>query len=241
MSIKVKYNFFFIWSILFLIIVLIGFIPSFLLRPLFKDTSIPIYLTIHGVIMIAWFIGYFHQNLLIARGKVVNHMKNGIFWFVLAIIMLLTNFNVVIEISSEVIEVKKSYSEKIRTFENSGMLAIGNLYLTLCSSIFILIGYLKRKQTDIHKRALFIACIYLLVPAFDRFMRPFSLEDISPALNFLVLMHLVPLSLIIYDIKKYRKPKIISIGGLIFLALSIPIISLIIKYDFHKDLIKFLG
>ena len=102
--VKLKADFFFVWSVLFLLIVIIGFIPSFILRPLFTDRGIPFYLTFHGIVMIVWFVGVFFQSLLIAQERTLDHMKYGRYWFVLAMFLLLTNTQVMISISNEVMQ-----------------------------------------------------------------------------------------------------------------------------------------
>ena len=86
-----------------MLITIIGFIPTFLFRPLFRETSLPLFLIVHGVIMLMWFSGYFSQNLLIAKRKLVDHKRFGIYWFLLAILMTVANLNVVLNISSEVV------------------------------------------------------------------------------------------------------------------------------------------
>ncbi|MEJ2005149.1 MAG: hypothetical protein P8X57_09340 [Cyclobacteriaceae bacterium] len=238
---RLNYSFYFLWSIAFLVIVIIGFVPSFIFRPFFRETSIPLYLTIHGVFMIAWFAGYFHQNYLIARGSILNHRAYGMYWFILAAVMMIANINVLISISAEVLEAQTTYYGEIRTYENTGGLAIGNLYLSFCSALFIGLAYFKRKNIKIHKRALFGACVFLLAPAFDRFMRPFHLDEINPALNFLILLYMIPISLLIYDFKKYRKPHLVSISILAALLLIIPIITILINNELHIALINYLG
>ncbi|MCS5491010.1 hypothetical protein [Algoriphagus limi] len=238
---KSRFNFFFIWSSLFLLITIIGFIPSFLLRPLFKETGIPSYFILHGALMLLWFLGFFHQNFLIAKGKLINHKKNGIGWFILAFLVALANFNVLIRMSGEVIDGKESYYGVVRTVKNTGRLILGNLYLNLSSAILILIGYIKRKNPNVHKRALFGACVFLLAPALDRFMRPFNLEEFHPALNFIIFLFLIPISLIIYDLIRYRRLYLISIIILLILIFIIPLITLGIEYQLDRSIIEFLG
>ena len=104
-----------------------------------------------------------------------------------------------------------------------------------------LVSYFKRHVSKVHKRALFGACVFLVAPAFDRFMRPFNLEEVHPILNFLILLHLIPISLIVHDLMKSRKVYVISAIALILLVLGLPVITFGIKHGFDGLLVEFLG
>jgi len=238
---KINFSYFFIWSIIFLVVTIIGFIPSFIFRPVFKDSGLPIYLIVHGIFMMLWFIGFFYQNLLIAKGQLINHKKLGIFWFVLAILVIIGNLNVVISLSHEVLMGENSYYDVKRTFKNTGNLVVGNLYFTVISGILILIAFIKRDTPKTHKRALFGACLFLFLPAFDRFMRYFNLEDLSPLLNFLMLSYIFPISLIVYDIVKFRKVFWITVVFSVCYFCAIPLIMFLFRNNLHKTIIEFLG
>lgn len=216
---RVSYSFFFYWSIGFLLITIIGFIPTFLLRPWFRETTLPAYLIIHGIIMLLWFGGYFYQNLLVARGQLASHMKFGIWWFLLAIPMVMGNFNVVLEIANEIVTGEPTYFEAIRTYENSGGFVIGNLFISIFSTLFIVIAYLKRRKPNAHKRAIFGAGFLLLTPAFDRFVRPFGLPEIFQFLG----SYIIPVTLVIYDLVRRKKihPMTVLILAIAFLMLPV--------------------
>lgn len=233
-----KFSFFFNWSIFFLLIMIIGFIPTFLLRPLFRESTLPLYLIIHGILMLLWFSGYFSQNLLIAQRKIINHQKWGLYWFILAILMTLGNLNVVLNLSSEIVSGELTYFKKVRTYENSGGFVIGNLYLSISSAILILLAYFKRFKPKAHKRALFGASFLLLTPAFDRFIRPFGLPEIFQYVG----SYFIPLALLGYDLFRTRKvhPMTTLILALTFLTLPL-LTALINNKMLVKDIINFLG
>ncbi|MFH4968441.1 hypothetical protein V8G61_09580 [Gaetbulibacter sp. M240] len=235
---KIKFTFFFSWSIAFLLITIIGFIPTFLMRPLFRESSLPIYLIVHGILMLIWFSGYFIQNLLVAKGKLLDHRNFGIFWFLLAILMALGNLNVVLNIANEVATGEPTYFGKVRTYENSGGLVIGNLYITVFSSMFILLAYLKRLKPKAHKRAIFGASFLLLTPAFDRFIRPFGLPEIFQYVGSFI----IPISLVVYEILRNRKIHPMTVLVLAVTALMIPVLMSIMNNDLYiKNIIEFLG
>ncbi|WP_228853453.1 hypothetical protein [Aegicerativicinus sediminis] len=152
----------------------------------------------------------------------------------------MANLNVILEISSETMNGEKSYYDVIRTFENTGGLVVGNLYLTLSGLAFLAIGYYKRNKPYVHKRAMFGVSGLLLNPAFDRFIDPLGLQDIHPLLKFTVI-YLFPISLIIYDIVKRKKPYKISVVILIVFLLTLPIIFSLLNAGWGEKLIRFFG
>lgn len=235
---KLRFTFFFNWSIAFLLITIIGFIPSFLLRPMFRETELPTYLILHGIVMLIWFSGYFFQNLLVAQRKVANHRKFGIYWFLLAIVMAFANYYVVMSITKEILSSSPTYYESIRTVENSGGLVVGNLFITIFSSIFILLAYLKRNKPNAHKRAIFGASFLLLTPAFDRFVRPFGLPEIFQFLG----SWIIPFSLLGYEI--FRRKKVHPMTWLIMAItlLMVPALLAILNNDsIINGLVEFIG
>ena len=222
-----KASFFYTWSILFLFITVIGFLPTFILRPLFRETSLPSYLIIHGIFMLFWFAIYFVQNLWVKQNKLLNHKKFGMYWFLLAVFMVISNFNVVVHLSNEIVSGQMTYFGKIRTYENSGGFIIGNLYITIFSSLFLLLAFLKRNKPEAHRRAIFGASFILLTPAFDRFIRPFGLPEIFQYVGSFV----IPISLLIYDLKIRKKIHPMTWGVMAMTFLMIPVLMSIMNNE----------
>lgn len=234
---RTRITFFFVWSIAFLIITLVGFIPTFLARPLFRETSLPLYLIVHGIIMLLWFSGYFFQNLLVARGQIVNHRKFGMYWFALTILMAIANLFVVSKISTELATGTPTYFGEIRTVANSGGLIIGNLFITIFSSILILFAYLRRFKPKVHKRAIFGASFFLLTPAFDRFIRPFGLPEIFQFVGSFI----IPISLVAYEVIRYKKIHSMTWVIVAITLLMIPTLMTILNNEsLLKSIIDFL-
>src|SRR5262245_49271621 len=61
-----------------LVVVLVGFSPSFYLRSFFPVPPIPAYLYVHGVIVTCWFLLLVAQTTLVATGNTAVHRKLGI-------------------------------------------------------------------------------------------------------------------------------------------------------------------
>ena len=71
--------FFFVYTIILLAIVFIGFAPSLFLRVAFDTPSIPVYLHLHGMILTGWFIWLVAQAWLIRVRNPALHRKLGYF------------------------------------------------------------------------------------------------------------------------------------------------------------------
>ncbi len=235
-----KDSYFLVISAILLGVTIIGFIPSFLLRPYFKETGLPVYFVIHGILLFAWFTAYFHQNLLIFKGKVLNHQRNGRYWFILAILMMSANFYILYAVSRETMEGTTTYWEGVRTPKSAGLLVLGTGYLVLTSTVFLIIAYLKRYRIQVHKRAILGASVILLGPAFDRFLRPFSLDEIHPILPF-TLINLFPISLIVYDLVKRKRLHWVTILLTLMMLLTLPFVFGLSSAGAGEAIVKFLG
>lgn len=77
-------RFFFLFSVALLVIVFVGFAPSFYLRPLVAPTipgmpaAPPLYVHIHGALMTTWYVLFVLQTGLVARGRRDWHRSLGI-------------------------------------------------------------------------------------------------------------------------------------------------------------------
>ncbi|WP_228853454.1 hypothetical protein [Aegicerativicinus sediminis] len=72
-------SYFLITAWMFLIVVIIGFSKGFFFRPIYKETSIPSYLVIHGALMVIWYVAYVYQSHLVYKGNIINHRRFGTF------------------------------------------------------------------------------------------------------------------------------------------------------------------
>lgn len=152
--------------------------------------------------------------------------------------MSLGNLNVVLNIADEIINGEMTYYGVERTYENSGSLVIGNLFITIFSSIFIILAYLKRLKPNAHKRAIFGASFLLLTPAFDRFIRPFGLPEIFQFVGSFI----IPISLLAYEIIRNRKVHPMTVLILIVTLLMLPVLMTIINNSSYiEKIVDFLA
>ncbi len=84
-------RFFIALSAMMLLIVLVGFSPTFFLHRLFGEAPLPTYLHVHGVILTAWFCLAFAQTCLIATGRMAAHRRIGVASVFVAIAVVAIN------------------------------------------------------------------------------------------------------------------------------------------------------
>ncbi|MFH4967304.1 hypothetical protein V8G61_03780 [Gaetbulibacter sp. M240] len=226
-----KKSFFFITSILMTIIVLIGFSPSFLLRPLFTYEELPIAYIIHGTINLIWFVGLIYQTYMIAKGKIINHRKMGYKIFGWVILMLLSNLYIIY------LTAIRYHAGELSLQAASGV-TVGNMIGLLFSIIIISLAFTYRNKTKVHKRLIFIFSIGLLGFATDRIGRniiPLTDQTIINGLVMSVIIrNLFYIGLIIYDIKKLKKPHYLTIIGILLPFINLAIIFLLLQNGFGE-------
>ncbi|MEO1652936.1 MAG: hypothetical protein AAFU64_05285, partial [Bacteroidota bacterium] len=73
-----------------LLSVLIGFAPSFYLRPFNYPEGLPIYLIVHGVSSTAWFLVILLQAYWVSKGQLISHRRFGYYFMLLAPLLALS-------------------------------------------------------------------------------------------------------------------------------------------------------
>jgi uncharacterized membrane protein YozB (DUF420 family) len=79
-----------------ILVVFVGFLRSYYLRPLFRDTSLGLLLHFHGAIMTLWFLLFIVQVSLVAKGRVRLHQRLGIAGAILAATLCVLAFLITI-------------------------------------------------------------------------------------------------------------------------------------------------
>ncbi|WP_291788042.1 hypothetical protein, partial [Cecembia sp.] len=96
-------RFYLIITILLLLFVLIGFSRTFYLRPFFEQPErwqldqLPLVYVIHGIVLTAWFMLLVLQSALINLRKVSIHRKLGFAMAFLAVLVVFTGVQVVLD------------------------------------------------------------------------------------------------------------------------------------------------
>ena len=91
-------RFFFVWAIVFLAVVGLGFGPTFFARPLSEATdyatggrTLPLHLLLHGVALTLWFVLFMVQTGLAAAGRIAWHRRLGIAGVFVALAVVATS------------------------------------------------------------------------------------------------------------------------------------------------------
>src|SRR5688500_12716752 len=83
---------FFLWiAILFPLIALVGFAPTYYLKPLFNSPPIPRLLVhVHGIVMAAWIALFIAQVYLIRSTRIRVHQRLGLLAIFLAVVIFIS-------------------------------------------------------------------------------------------------------------------------------------------------------
>ena len=207
-----KSNFFFIWASITLLLVILGFGPTFFLRPVFDpidyatgSPELPIHLIIHGITMTAWFAIFAIQTYLIRIRDVSLHRKLGVAGVIVGLMAVISGFIVLIE-----------FIDRNPNVEAVTNINVGNTMNFIVFVGMIIVGMIYRKTPEIHKRVMLFAGVVNIGPALasNRLLGE-SLHIFIPDAIPLTMMFktLVVLSLFIYDFRRDNKVHTTSIVG----------------------------
>jgi len=228
-----KDNYFFVVNVILLIIVLIGFSPTFYLRPLSSQEPLPFYLIIHGISCTAWFIVIVIQSYLVRKGRIVQHKVYGKYFGLIAPILVLLGYAVLVySIGNYHMQFPPITSgvEIGGERQFTALIIVGDAIQLIVYLIFVYLGYRYRSNGNFHKRAMLIASILICQQALVRLGK---FEHImigenpgaSGGIYAMIVPLIILLSLLVYDTIKFEKPKRISVIGLVsyiaFVATSI--------------------
>lgn len=158
-----------------IVIVAVGFAPTFYLRALGTDALppglrvLPLYLHVHGAALTLWFLLYFVQTLLVAVGRRDLHRSLGVAGvFVGAAVIVTTLIALQHALSGPV----RPPLPPVEFFVNvSGVVEVA---VRLACAIHF------RRQPDVHKRLMYLATVPLLGAAVSRIPGAFPFVPVLP-------------------------------------------------------------
>lgn len=153
-------RFFLIVSALMLAIVLIGFAPSFYLRPYIlppevfvrHGPTLPWYLILHGVVFTGWYVVACLQPVLVATNRTDLHRRLGLAGVFLAGAVVVVGLFT--QLASGIVGT-----------------AVANLWSLVTLAVCVALGFTFRRRPGVHKRLMLFASIAIIAPALDRFSR----------------------------------------------------------------------
>ncbi|HVQ55523.1 MAG TPA: hypothetical protein VMS29_02100 [Pyrinomonadaceae bacterium] len=205
------HRFFFAVAVLFPLTVLIGFGPTFYLKPLFNTPPIArATIVIHGLLMTMWVLLFETQVYLIASKRIRVHQRLGIFGAVLAPLIFVTGILTAVGAAKY-----GSVSAPPQIPPLEFMIVPFADMFTFAILFGAAIYY--RKNAPAHKRLILLTVINFLPPAIARF--PGGLTDSFGPLWFFGVPTVLTLALVIGDTwrnKKLNKPFLFGAVFMIF-------------------------
>ena len=168
-------RFFVAMAILLLVAVAIGFAPTFYLKAFFETPDLPWYLHVHGATLTAWFVLFVTQTALIAANRTALHRRLGVLMGVIAGFVILTTLLLILGANAST-EVRGIVRPNPIEF-----VVLGDLGLLISFVILVGVGVFSRHRPALHKRAMLLATVALVVPALTRAARFPVFGEAGPA------------------------------------------------------------
>lgn len=206
--------FFTVASVLMLLIVLIGFAPSYFLRGAIFAPMPSLLVRLHGAVFSSWIFLFVIQTGLVSSGNVRLHRKLGVLGAVIASLMI------VLGVLAPFGTLRRG--AVLPPIFTPASFLWGNVFGILIFGAYVAFALWKRNNRKVHKRVLFIANTMLMEPALGRI--PYV--EAHPALIGMVPLGMI-LALFVFDLFTWRRPLAVTIiGGFIFVA-SDPVVDAI--------------
>jgi hypothetical protein len=199
-----------------LVIVLLGFSPSFYLRSAFHHiTQLPALLYVHGVVLTGWFLLTVVQGWLIRARRLRLHRQLGYiaagYAAIVIVLGMLANLRLIPEIDSP--------------SDGDNIVVWGNFFTLMMFAAFVALAVVFRKKPDAHKRLILLASISIVGPALARLPRwPFFGGQSEHGRDFAIAGLLILFaSLITYDVLARKRPHPASWIGMVSILTSLAV------------------
>jgi hypothetical protein len=200
-------------AVFFIAIALTGFIPDSLTKIVAVETGqrppFPLVLHLHSILMGSFLLLLLAQTTLAAHGRLEYHRRLGVAAVVLAPALVIVGFLLVPTIYHQIwagaqaapAEVQAGMQARLRSFDNIMLLQIR---IGILFSLFILIALSVRKSNSgLHKRMMFLAIAPALPAAFDRITwLPHTLPASPLSPDLYILLAVAPM--FIWDLARTR-------------------------------------
>lgn len=196
--------FFTAMSVLMLLIVLIGFAPSYFLQGAVFARLPSLLVHLHGAVFSTWIFLFVIQSSLVSTGNIRLHRKLGVLGAVIAGLM------VVLGVLAPFGTLRRA--AVLPPIFTPATFLIGNVLGILIFGAFVAVAIWQRHNSKVHKRIMFIANVMLMPPALGRI--PYMATH--PYLIGMIPLSMI-LALFVFDLFTWRRPLAVTvIGGLIF-------------------------
>lgn len=147
-----------------LLFVVVGFSPTFFLRPAFTDRPLPLYLYVHGSVLTLWFsLGFVQSALVVARRTSLHRRLGVVGGLTAAALVPLSGFVAVQAIPR--------YMAAGVTPAEIQFIVIGDLISLVVFSGLVTAALVWRHHREWHRRLMVVASIMIIGPAIARLER----------------------------------------------------------------------
>ncbi len=174
-------------SAVLIVLVFLGFAPTYYLRPVIAG-PIPAYLHVHGAAMTAWFLLLLVQAALIATRRRAVHRRLGIAGaFIAAVIVVLNPLVVVWSVPHLMVENNST--------ELTALIVVADLLLVGIFAVLVGLAIRWRRYPETHSRMLVLASLAVSGPALGRL----SLNLAGTPLPGVIALMVLPLLVVVHD------------------------------------------
>ena len=235
-------SFFFYLSLALLVVVALGFGPSYYLAPVLGvperfDGGFPSYILVHGIVYTAWFVLLPLQALLVARGNTNLHRKLCTAGIVVALAVVITGAVTTVQVIPQL----ETYG--IPLDEAQGLFVGNSLVLAAFAGLFVAAIW-KRNNPAVHKRLMVLASCAAIAPALTTnrmlgsTLQSILPDQISPFGFFLLL---VVVSMTARDLVQERTIASGTRIGIALVVLGVTINLLLLNTGFGVDYTRWLA
>ena len=207
---KLRRKFYVALSILMLLLIFVGFWPSYY-GPLMRGAvDAPLLLHVHGIIYIAWMALFIAQVTLAARGEIRTHRALGSIGFGYGAFVWV--IGVVVSFYASAYNVT---SGEWTVDQGAAFLPIPLGDMVLFGS-FLLAAYVYRSQPEVHKRLMIMATFAIL------FAAAFRLQNAGVPRSWAIVVWYVPLAMaMIYDLVQRGRVHAVYLIGAVVTAIGL--------------------
>lgn len=233
-------GFFQAMAVLLLALTVIGFTPTFFLRPLFTAEPLPARFYFHGFFTTCWILVFLVQAFLISSGNVVWHRRNGVLAVAIGGGLVVSGLAILFFLAA-------GYPDNGWELGNASSVIWGNIASLVTFCIFVGTGVALRARPQTHKRMMLFATLSIMGPPltrighFDAFRisDAFVVNDAIYGLGGVLLLYAVVL---IHDLRVLGRPHA-TILWAVPLQFGLIVIAglMVARTDFGQGLVLLLG
>lgn len=202
-------SFFLAIAIVFPLIVLIGFGPTYYLKPLFPSPPIPrAVIHLHGLLMTAWVVLFILQVFLIRTTKIKVHQRLGLLSIILGLAIIPTG------LVTAVLAAKYGAVSTPPGADRLEFMIVPFFDMIVFPALFGAALYYRRNAAN-HKRLMLLTVINFIPAALARF--PLGLTEAYGPFWFFGVPDLLAVIFLIVDTWRNRKLNVAFLVGTIFL------------------------